>query len=250
VLVGIFPHTPGHDVPGIDVVTGKSIRGSFRYFFEPRSPDGKLLADTRQHGAGFDVRVSPLAGGRARVYGRVPGCRNEESFGSGIDSLQFVPGRRSLVYQSECYLPFASLYAIEPNGTGLRRLTHDSGDAVGPKWSPDGTRILYAQFDGNPTECKGCSGQTWIVNADGSELVAQRQALPLRRDEHQRAAEALRLPRRGRHAARPAHPRRCPRLGAVADRLRRHLGLALDGEARRNRPQEGGRARRGAGVVA
>ena len=34
--------------------------------------------------------------------------------------------------------PGKQIYTIEPNGTGLRQLTHLDGDATSPHWSPAG----------------------------------------------------------------------------------------------------------------
>ena len=39
--------------------------------------------------------------------------------------------------------PGMQIYTIEPNGTGLRQLTHLDGNATSPHWSPDGTRIVF-----------------------------------------------------------------------------------------------------------
>jgi Tol biopolymer transport system component len=140
--------------------------GSIRYFYEPRA--GNLLAETRKSGAGFGVRVTSLAGGPARVYGHVPGCFDDGVFEPAIDSLQFVSRRRSLVYTSNCAEPFSALYAVQPDGSGLTRLTHASEQELEPAWSPDGTRIAYTRFDHTGLSCKGCPGSVAITDADGS----------------------------------------------------------------------------------
>ena len=161
VLVNLFPR-----VPGIDTATGNVFAGSIRYFDEPRSSG--LLADTSKSGSGFAVRVSPLGGGGAHVYGHVPGCFDDGVLEPAIDSLQFVPRRRSLVYMSNCAEPFSALYAVASDGTGLTRLTHASEQEVEPAWSPDGTRIAYTRFDHTGLSCKGCPGSLAVAAADGS----------------------------------------------------------------------------------
>jgi Tol biopolymer transport system component len=39
--------------------------------------------------------------------------------------------------------PGMQVFTIEPNGTGLRQITHLDGSATYPHWSPDGTRIAF-----------------------------------------------------------------------------------------------------------
>ena len=63
--------------------------------------------------------------------------------------------------------PGMQIYTIEPNGTGLRQITHLDGNATSPHWSPDGTRIVF-ELD-HPTGEPLCSVE--IMNADGSGLT-------------------------------------------------------------------------------
>jgi len=63
--------------------------------------------------------------------------------------------------------PGMQIYTIEPNGTGLRQLTHLDGNATSPHWSPDGTRIAF-ELD-HPTGEPLCSVE--LMNADGSGLT-------------------------------------------------------------------------------
>jgi Tol biopolymer transport system component len=102
------------------------------------------------------------------VYGHVGGCFDDGVFEPQLTALQFVPGRRSLVYRSYCAEPLASLYAVNPDGTGLTRLTHDQNQATQPSWSPDGTHIAYTRYDAVGFSCKGCPGSLVVADADGS----------------------------------------------------------------------------------
>jgi Tol biopolymer transport system component len=57
----------------------------------------------------------------------------------------------------------AQIFSINPNGTGRRQLTHVAGghDAANPKWSPDGTKIVYQS---NPAG----EYDLWVMNGNGT----------------------------------------------------------------------------------
>jgi Tol biopolymer transport system component len=63
--------------------------------------------------------------------------------------------------------PGMQIFTVEPNGTGLRQITHLDGNATAPHWSPDGTRIAF-ELD-HPTGEPLCSVE--LMNADGSGLT-------------------------------------------------------------------------------
>jgi Tol biopolymer transport system component len=68
----------------------------------------------------------------------------------------------------------SEVWRISPDGTGLLRLTR-VGHAESPKWSPDGSRILFVRRLGGDPEAPR-STELWQVNADGTGLV---QVLPI-----------------------------------------------------------------------
>ncbi len=60
------------------------------------------------------------------------------------------------------------LFAIHPDGSGIRNLTQNSGkdESEGPCWSPDGSMIAFAgRRDGGPH-------RIFVMNVDGSKLHA------------------------------------------------------------------------------
>jgi Tol biopolymer transport system component len=163
VLVFRYPH-----VAGVDTATGKAFTGSMRYFNGNRSADNRLVADTRRRGSRFAVQVERLPDGSTRVYGTLAGCMDDGALEPALSNLQFVPGRRSLVYESDCAAPPAALYAVNPDGTGLTRVTHEQKSETQPAWSPDGTRIAYARFPAVDDSCMGCPDSIVVTDADGS----------------------------------------------------------------------------------
>lgn len=58
----------------------------------------------------------------------------------------------------------SEIWVLDPNGKLLRQVTR-VGHAESPKWSPDGTRILFIRR--SRTIAAG-SRELWVVNADGS----------------------------------------------------------------------------------
>ena len=58
------------------------------------------------------------------------------------------------------FIPSGDIYTINPNGTGIQRLTF-GGTGMFPAWSPDGRRIAY-------TGPAPHAYAIWIMNANGS----------------------------------------------------------------------------------
>jgi TolB protein len=137
-------------------------------WLQPRSADGRYAAITQSSGKEFTLGVGPAAGGAAKRYARVPGCWNDGAWLPAIDHLQFVGRSRSLVYMTACYEPFANVYGVAPDGSGLHRVTDAQEQEKQPALSPNGSKIafVWAKFTG--LSCKGCSDGIRVVGADGS----------------------------------------------------------------------------------
>jgi WD40-like Beta Propeller Repeat len=67
----------------------------------------------------------------------------------------FPGGNGKIVFENG-----GNLFTINPDGTGQTQLT-STGDARGPKWSPDGTKIAFYRLIGD-------NWDIWVMNADGS----------------------------------------------------------------------------------
>ena len=122
---------------------------------------GRCVVETAASGSEFDVRGLRIDGSGATTYGRVPGCFDEGAYVAALQSLQFVPGRKSLVFESYCPEPPSGLFAVSPDGAALAKLTGGGKQFLAPSWSPDGTHLAYTRFDHTGLSCKGCPGSIW-----------------------------------------------------------------------------------------
>lgn len=137
--------------------------------------DGTRVASWRPVGSSRVAATWKLTvDGRAIARSR-PCARD---WGSPFGNVQFVPGGRSLVYAAICDEPTSEVYAMAPDGSGLRPLTHALSDLSEPAVSPDGRRIAFVLSDQVP--CKGCSPSIWTMDATGGhqrELTFPREQI-------------------------------------------------------------------------
>ena len=83
-----------------------------------------------------------------------------------------VQGRSGMIafLRGDAELSSSSLFAIEADGSGLRRLTPSGSDVDSYQWSPDGRRIAYLDS----------RGALWLLHPDGSERHLLAASSPLR----------------------------------------------------------------------
>ncbi len=74
-----------------------------------------------------------------------------------------TPGQNGLIAFAADTGSGPQIFIVEPDGTGLRQLTHVSGEATSPDWSPDGQRIAFELDDETHAGIA-------IMNADGTNL--------------------------------------------------------------------------------
>lgn len=155
----------------VDLRTGKLSSASANWL-GTLSPDRKLAIVTPPAGRGrpFALGVASPAGGSVRRYSRVAGCFGDGVWLPAATSLQFAGRGRSLVYQSGNYCdePFANLYSVAPDGTGVKQLTRVQAQEWQPAVSPDASTIAYVWASATGLSCKGCSDGIRLVGANGS----------------------------------------------------------------------------------
>lgn len=155
----------------------------------PFSPNGdRLLFSAQRRG----MATMSTATGRLRRINRVPG----DFLGADWSSRNRIVYQRRYVDRDLMDGVGIDLYAVNPGGKALRRLT-TTGKAISASWSPDGRRLVYSQFRGASS-----ASAVWTMNADGSNkkrisngylpLVARRAAGRLRPQLFRRPADGSR----------------------------------------------------------
>ena len=88
----------------------------------------------------------------------------------------FPGGNGSIAFTTYYLDGNENVYAIEPGGTGLRRLTDDPAQDDDAAWSPNGRRVAFASNRAHPERsCEGlnphCDYDIYVMNAEGSNVV-------------------------------------------------------------------------------
>jgi Tol biopolymer transport system component len=141
------------------------------------SPNGKRIAfmranNTAKPSGASVVWVMNADGTHAGVLRNMP----HRWRGAGVPS--WSPDGTRILYSTACWFgdcgqprTGAQLYTILPDGSGLRQLTHLSGNVESGRWSPDGKSIVFVR-----NSRVGPVGDVYTVNATGSGLRRVTQA--------------------------------------------------------------------------
>ena len=120
------------------------------------SPDNRSLAFVSSRGDGStDIYIMDLESRRIRNLTNAPGGDFRPSWSPDGETIAFS-SERGTGFPHQDYpavagkwehVQAASVYVINTNGTGLRKLTTDLEMTAGsPKWSPDGSKIVFYEM--------------------------------------------------------------------------------------------------------
>jgi Tol biopolymer transport system component len=142
------------------------------------SPDGSRVAFTRTDpniNNSSVLSILDLATGKSTVLTATRTTNPPDEFCNtsnktrgcqGFDgSPRWSPDGRSIAFERPLMAPepgsswdSAALFVVDADGSNLRRVTPSSVHAIGPAWSPDGTRLAFL-------------GTDMVVNAAGTSVV-------------------------------------------------------------------------------
>ena len=80
-------------------------------------------------------------------------------------------GSAKIAFVSDRVEEVLQIWTMNPDGTDQRQLTFDPGEKTQPKWSPDGTRLLYIAPAGVDQSGSPLPTALWVVNADGTGVA-------------------------------------------------------------------------------
>jgi Tol biopolymer transport system component len=148
---------------------GSGLRTVAMQAFAPASwsPTGDRLAFMQGSlESGRDPRhltVLPLTG-RARRYA----LNRPEDFVRG--GPYWANDGRTLFFASFLADIDLELFTAGPDGSRLRRLTHDRLDEIEPVWSPNGRRIAFARVTFNADRSQIVAGSLYLMDASGRHV--------------------------------------------------------------------------------
>jgi Tol biopolymer transport system component len=149
------------------------------------SPDGTQLAfvSTRETQTA-NIWILDLPTRRLRSLTRQPNIQGDPAKPDGFFRPSWSPDGKWIAFSSDRntewrghsngagweHVQELSIYVVRPDGTGLRRVTQPGISAGAPKWSPDGTRVIFYEI---PVE------QTWAAHWPGQDRTTTSQVVSI-----------------------------------------------------------------------
>jgi Tol biopolymer transport system component len=115
-----------------------------------------------------DDRVAVEVGDRLGAHARSAGSFPFDDHGTS--ALAWLPDGSRVLY-STGIRPRSDLWAVQSDGSGLRRLTASGLNLTEPAWSHDGTRLAYAAAPYSGGLCGYCDPRVVIADAAGRRLA-------------------------------------------------------------------------------
>jgi uncharacterized protein YraI len=147
---------PGINYPVIDVlhlgdqqaVTGRNADSSWYQVAMTGKPNSQGWVSAAFVQLNGDSASVPVAAAPQPPVASAPAAASASSRSAG----------NKIVFQTSSGGP---IYVVNPNGSGLRYLTH----GIDPAISPDGQQVAFTRWDGTGL---GVTGSVWVINLDGS----------------------------------------------------------------------------------
>jgi Tol biopolymer transport system component len=79
--------------------------------------------------------------------------------------------RQAMAPEPGATLPGDAVFVVNADGTGLRRVTPASVMAIGPSWSPDGTRLAFTESNPGGASATDFKADIDTINLDGTGLA-------------------------------------------------------------------------------
>jgi Tol biopolymer transport system component len=104
------------------------------------------------------VAAMVIVGSTLGVYGLL------RIFGVGEHATPAVPTEGGILF-SDGVGGRSDIFVVQPDGSGLKNVTHDAAGEANAVWSPDGTRIAFLR-----SEVTAGTSDVYVIDADGTGL--------------------------------------------------------------------------------